>query len=84
MRKSMLIFALLCSIGEEGTLPGHFKGPMGIAVMDRNGEHLLAVADCLNNRVQVFDLDALICTQPASFDRAEHRHSLPATPTSGY
>ena len=34
---------------------------MGLAIMERStGERLLAVADCGNDRVQIFDLAALI------------------------
>jgi len=48
------------SLGSKGKLPGQFDRPIGLAISDAG--NLLAVADCYNHRVQVFDLAALIST----------------------
>mmetsp|Transcript_396 Transcript_396/g.722 ORF Transcript_396/g.722 Transcript_396/m.722 type:complete len:323 (-) Transcript_396:399-1367(-) len=40
------------SFGCEGTEPGEFDGPIGIAVCIYGGEEVLLVSDSLNNRVQ--------------------------------
>ena len=51
----------LTSLGSSGSEPGQLARPMGLAIMERStGERLLAVADCGNDRVQIFDLKALI------------------------
>jgi len=52
--------SFLTSLGSKGTLPGQFDRPIGLAISET--DNLLAVADCYNQRVQVFDLAALIST----------------------
>jgi len=47
------------SLGSVGSSIGQFLGPTGLAL---SMDNVLAVADCGNHRVQVFDLKALIST----------------------
>ena len=46
-------YKALHSFGSPGKGPGEFNGPYSIAVSERTGN--IAVADCFNNRVQLFD-----------------------------
>lgn len=46
-------YSYLLTFGKEGSAPGEFIAPIGIAI---NGEELF-VSDSGNNRIQVFDLD---------------------------
>jgi DNA-binding beta-propeller fold protein YncE len=44
---------IFAGTGEEGSGDGEFKGPSGITVLGSSGE--VAVTDCHNHRVQIFD-----------------------------
>lgn len=46
-------YSHLMTFGKEGSAPGEFKAPLGIAI---NGEELF-ISDSGNNRIQVFDLN---------------------------
>ncbi len=47
----------LWSYGSQGSVPGKFKRPMGLALDPRAGTNRFAVVDQLNFRVQVFSFD---------------------------
>ena len=49
--------SFLRSFGSEGSSEGQFDGPNSVAV-DRDGN--LVISDCLNNRIQVMDIEGIL------------------------
>ena len=66
------------TLGKEGTAPGEFRCPKGVAVDPMNGNIL--VADCHNHRVQVLSSDGshlrTIGSQGSGPGQFKHPHGV--------
>jgi DNA-binding beta-propeller fold protein YncE len=67
---------IFAGTGEKGSGDGKFDSPEGITVLGSSGE--VAVADCSNHRVQIFDSEGNYKRQFGTYGKEDGQFNFPA------